>query len=85
MGDLAKVRKSLLDILGIVAPDADLTGLKEDKPLREQLEIDSMDFLDVMMELRKRYKIDVPKDDYGNFRTLTDSINYLFERHSDKF
>ena len=33
-------------------------------PFREQLELDSMDFLDIVMELRKRYRMQIPEDDY---------------------
>ena len=50
----------ILDILGDIAPDEDLSGLKDDVPLREQLELDSMDFLDIVMELRKRYRVQIP-------------------------
>ncbi len=34
-------------------------------PFREQLELDSMDFLDIVMELRKRYRMQIPEDDYS--------------------
>ena len=55
-----EIRAAILDILHDIAPDEDLTGLKEDVPFREQLELDSMDFLDIVMELRKRYRIQIP-------------------------
>ena len=38
-------------------------------PLREQLELDSMDFLDIVMELRKRYRVQIPEDDYIELAT----------------
>ena len=43
--------------------------LKDDVPLREQLELDSMDFLDIVMELRKRYRVQIPEDDYIELAT----------------
>ena len=52
----ADIRKAILDILHDIAPDEDLGNLKEDVPFREQFELDSMDFLDIVMELRKRYR-----------------------------
>lgn len=71
------VKKIVLDIIAVVAPDADLTGIKSDVRLRDQLELDSMDFLDIVMELRKRYKIEVPKEDYPELASLDSCAAYL--------
>jgi acyl carrier protein len=57
-------KKLVLDIIADIAPDEDLSSVKPDVRLRDQLQLDSMDFLDIVMELRKRYKIEVPKEDY---------------------
>ena len=76
MGD-QRVREIVLEIIGIVAPDADLSDLKDDVALRDQLELDSMDFLDIVMELRKRYKIEVPKEDYQQLASLDSCVAYL--------
>ena len=73
----AEIRETILDILEGIAPDEDLSGLKDDVPLREQLELDSMDFLDIVMELRKRYRVQIPEDDYLELATLTSTVNYL--------
>ena len=79
----AEIKEVILDILGGIAPDEDLSGLKEDVPLREQLELDSMDFLDIVMELRKRYRVQVPEDDYLELATMTSTVNYLTPRMKD--
>lgn len=50
----AEIREEVLDILSDIAPDEDLSQLDDEKRFREQLELDSMDFLDIVMELRKR-------------------------------
>lgn len=71
------VRKLVLDIIATVAPDADLSNLKDDVRLRDQLDLDSMDFLDIVMELRKRFKIEVPKEDYPLLATLDSCVEYL--------
>ncbi|MDO8630925.1 MAG: acyl carrier protein [Phycisphaerales bacterium] len=76
MSDQA-VRDIILGIIAVVAPDADLSDVKNDVRLRDQLELDSMDFLDIVMELRKRYKIEVPKDDYPQLATLDSCVAYL--------
>ena len=72
-----EVRQAVVDIIEIVAPDADISDLKGDVRLRDQLELDSMDFLDIVMELRKRYKIEVPKDDYQELASLDSCVAYL--------
>ena len=70
-------QRNVLDILENIAPDEDLSGLKDDVPLREQLELDSMDFLDIVMELRKRYRVQIPEDDYVELATMQSTVNYL--------
>jgi len=60
-----------------VAPDADLSNVTGDVPLRDQLDLDSMDFLDIVMELRKRYKIEVPKEEYPQLASLDSCAAYL--------
>ena len=72
-----EIKDVILDILEGIAPDEDLSGLKDDVPLREQLELDSMDFLDIGMELRKRYRVQIPEDDYVNLATMNSTVEYL--------
>lgn len=71
------IRDAILDILQNIAPDEDLGDLKDDVPFREQLELDSMDFLDIVMELRKRYRIQIPEDDYIELRSMASTVAYL--------
>jgi acyl carrier protein len=73
----AEIKETILDILEGIAPDEDLSGLKDDVPLREQLELDSMDFLDIVMEIRKRYRVQIPEDDYLELATMNSTVNYL--------
>ncbi len=75
-----QVRDIILDIIATVAPDADLSQLKGDVRLRDQLDLDSMDFLDIVMELRKRHKVEVPKEDYPELATLDGCVSYLERR-----
>lgn len=74
------IKKAIVDILSDIAPDEDLSGLKEDVPFRDQLELDSMDFLDIVMELRKRYRIQVPEEDYTKLASMTSTVEYLEPR-----
>ena len=73
----ADIREAILDILEGIAPDEDLGNLKDDVPFREQLELDSMDFLDIVMELRKRYRVQIPEDDYVELRSMNSTVAYL--------
>ena len=74
------IREAILDILHDIAPDEDLSGLKEDVPFREQLELDSMDFLDIVMELRKRYRIQIPETEYTELASMASTVRYLEPR-----
>jgi len=71
------IREELIDILSEIVPDEDTSHLDDHKPLREQIELDSMDFLDIVMELRKRYRIQIPEDDYVHLTTLAGTVKYL--------
>ena len=73
----ADIREEILDILRIIAPDEDLSDLKDEPPFREQIELDSMDFLDIVMELRKRHRIQVPEEDYAELASMQSTVTYL--------
>jgi acyl carrier protein len=79
----AEIRTEVLDILSDIAPDEDLSGIVDDKPFREQLELDSMDFLDIVMELRKRHRIQVPEEDYKELASLGSTVRYLEPKMKD--
>ncbi len=73
----AEIHQAILDILADIVPDEDPSGLNPDVPLRDQLDIDSMDFLDIVMELRKRYRIRIPEEDYPALSSLAGTVEYL--------
>ena len=73
----ANVRQIVIDIISDIAPDEDVTNLDDKISLREQLDLDSMDFLDIVMELRKRHKVEVPQEDYPKLATLESCVTYL--------
>lgn len=72
-----EIREAVVDILEGIAPDEDLSGLKDDVPFRQQLPLDSMDFLDIVMELRKQYRVQVPEDDYIELASMESTVRYL--------
>ena len=73
----AEIREEVLDILSDIAPDEDLSQLDDNVRFREQLELDSMDFLDIVMELRKRHRIQIPEDDYVNLASMSSTVAFL--------
>jgi acyl carrier protein len=72
-----EIRDEILDILSDIAPDEDLSNLQDDVAFREQVELDSMDFLDIVMELRKRYRVQIPEEDYGHLASMASTVAYL--------
>lgn len=67
----------IIEIIKDIDEDANTAVLEADKPLRDQLDLDSMDFLDIVMELRKRYKLQIPEEDYPQLASLQSCVNYL--------
>lgn len=64
-------------VLSEVAPDADVDGLGADDDIRDTLDLDSVDFLNVMVAIHERTGIDVPERDYGKLSTLDAAVAYL--------
>jgi acyl carrier protein len=79
----AEIQKAILDILASIAPDEDLSKLDPQVPFRDQMELDSMDFLDIVMELRKRYRVQIPEEDYPALASMNSSVEYLLPRMRD--
>ncbi len=79
-----EIIEAIKDIIHTIAPDEELSALATDVRLREQIELDSMDFLDIVMELRKRYGVQVPEEDYKELATLDGCVRYLAPRLQGK-
>jgi acyl carrier protein len=73
----AEIKKEIIDILQAIAPDEDLRDLKNEVSFRDQIELDSMDFLDIVMELRKRHRIQIPEEDYVQLDSMQSTVAYL--------
>ncbi|MGV7221420.1 MAG: acyl carrier protein [Nitrospinales bacterium] len=79
-----QVREAVLNIISDIAPDEDISSVKDELNLRDQLDLDSMDFLDIVMELRKRFDIEVPEDDYPQLASMASCVTYLFPLLKDR-
>lgn len=74
---LDEIREAVFHALHEIVPEADLQTLCPDVSLRDELDIDSMDFFRFMVRLHKELNIDVPEADYGKLTTLKNCIDYL--------
>lgn len=73
----AEIRQAILDILADISPDDDLDNINDEVPLRDQLDMDSMDLLDIVLALRRKYRIQIPEEDYPKLVTMKSTIEYL--------
>jgi acyl carrier protein len=72
-----QIEAIVLRALARIAPEADLSGLKPDVPLRDQLDVDSIDFLNFVIELHKELDVEIPEADYSELATLNECVSYL--------
>jgi len=75
----AELKTLVMDTILEIAPEADFETLDPDDGLREQLDLDSMDFLNVVIGLHEALGIDIPEADYPKLFTLNDAVAYLRE------
>ena len=73
------IRQSVVDAVHAVAPEADFDRVDGRRSLREQLDLDSFDFLNVLIDLNVRLGIQIPESDYGKVETLERLVAYLVE------
>ncbi|HUO65068.1 MAG TPA: phosphopantetheine-binding protein [Terriglobales bacterium] len=72
-----EVRATMLRVLGEIAPEADLAALKPDVAFRDQLDLDSMDLLNVVIGLHAALGVDIPEADYSSLATPDGCVDYL--------
>jgi acyl carrier protein len=77
-----ETRATVLRVLGDIAPEADLNALKGNVPLREQLDLDSMDLLNVAVGLHAALGVEIPEADHHKVATLDGCVAYLETRRT---
>jgi len=70
----------LIDELGRIAPEIDASRLDPNAELRDEFDIDSMDFLNLVTALSERFAIDLPETDYPRLATFGHAVDYLVQR-----
>jgi acyl carrier protein len=75
-----QVREALIESILAVAPEANFAEVRSDRPVRDQLDIDSFDFLTILQHLHEKIGVNVQEADYGKMITLDGSVDYLMRR-----
>jgi len=68
---------AVVSTLKSIAPEVEENDLVADQPLRNQVDLDSMDWLNFLIGLHHKLKVDIPESDYARLRTLNDLLEYL--------
>jgi acyl carrier protein len=66
-----------LEVLGQIAPEADLAQVAPDINFRDQLDVDSMDLLNFVVALHEKLHVEIPETDYAKVSTLNGCVDYL--------
>lgn len=72
-----EIKAKVLRILGDIAPEADLENIDPDINLRDQIDIDSMDYLNFVIRLDEEFQAGIPERDYAKFVSLTACLDLL--------
>lgn len=68
---------AVFSTLKSIAPEVVENDIAADQPLRNQVDLDSMDWLNFLIGLHHKLKVDIPESDYGKLRTLNELLEYL--------
>ncbi len=74
------IRSEVLSVLTGIAPEVDADDITDDELLRDQVDLDSMDWLNFLIGIHKKLDVDIPESDYASLRTLADVVGYVDKR-----
>jgi acyl carrier protein len=72
-----EIRDQVVEELLAIAPEIEAGDLSDTELLRDQVDLDSMDWLNFLVRLHKRFEVDIPESDYASLRTLDDLTSYI--------
>lgn len=78
--DIAEIRSGVVAELTAIAPEIEEGDLIDSDLLRDQVDLDSMDWLNFLVRLHKRFEVDIPESDYATLRTIDDLTAYIGQR-----
>ncbi|OHC70794.1 MAG: phosphopantetheine-binding protein [Rhodocyclales bacterium RIFCSPLOWO2_02_FULL_63_24] len=76
----AEIRAVALATLQSIAPEIETDELRGDRPLRSQVDLDSIDWLNFLLGLHEKLKVDIPEADYARLISLDDVVSYLWKK-----
>ena len=76
----APIREVVAEVLRRIAPELSPSELDPRRPLRDQVDLDSIDWLNFLVALRKRLGVDIPEVDYAKLISFDDVVAYLEAR-----
>jgi len=80
----AEILAITLATLQSIAPEIEPDALRGNRPLRQQVDLDSMDWLNFLLGLHKQFGIEIPEADYARLVTLDDVVNYVSHKLSER-
>jgi acetyltransferase len=80
--DIEEIRQAVRAAIASIAPGCDVARIVPGRPLREQIDLDSMDWLNLIAALHERLRVDIPASDYGRLETLEAMVSYLASRRT---
>lgn len=78
--DTNEIRSEVLSVLTGIAPEVEADEITDDELLRDQVDLDSMDWLNFLIGIHKRLNVEIPESDYASLRTLGDVVRYVDKR-----
>lgn len=83
MSTRADIRAGVVAELTAIAPEVDEADISDTELLRDQVDLDSMDWLNFLIRLHKRFEVDIPESQYASLRTVDDLTSYI-DQHRDQ-
>ena len=80
--DIEQTRREVLAAVASIAPESDVSLIRPEQPLRDQIELDSLDWLNLVAAVRDRLQRDIPPSDYDQLTTLDAIVAYIAARRS---
>ena len=80
MNDRSALTATVLGILRKIAPEIEPEAIDRARPLRHQVDLDSMDWLNFLVALHERLSVSIPETDYAQLVTLDNVLDYLLAR-----
>ena len=79
-----EVKRIVTEALTRIAPEIDPASIVTGAALRDQLDLDSMDFLNFVLALHERLGVDIPEADYPRLASLDGAIEYVATMLGDR-